>query len=167
MKRNPLIASRGLIAQVWADDCGAVLSIELILFLTILVIGLVPGYIALRQGTLTELLDLSNSIMALNTSYSFSGQQLVCDRHEQVETRENLETRENPDAYGFKPVHDRSNPRNATTTHNDDWQHRNRQAWTGGSSAVRTTTPSMQNQGVEASNKVSVSESNNRPAPID
>ncbi len=50
MKRNPLIASRRLLVQVWTDDCGSVLSLELILFLTILVIGLVPGYIALRQG---------------------------------------------------------------------------------------------------------------------
>jgi hypothetical protein len=161
MKRNPLSTSRDLAVQLWADDCGAVLSIELILFLTILVIGLVPGYIALRQGSLTQLLDLSNSVMALNPSYSFSGQQLVSDRNDEIPVRQT------PDAYGFKPVRDRSHTGTATTTRDEAWQNQHIQGWTAGSSAGRTTKPSMQLQGVEASNNVSDSGNNNRPAPLD
>ncbi len=161
MKRNPLSAARRLFVQVWTDDCGAILSIELILFLTILVIGLVPGYIALRQGSLTQLLDLSNSVMALNASYSFSGQELDSAHYDR-----DLD-HQTPDAYGFKPVHDPNNPRTATATHDDAWHHQHRQAWTAGSAAIRKTTPSMQLQGVEASDNASVSGNNNRPAPLD
>jgi hypothetical protein len=171
MKRYPLNASRRLFAQVWADDCGAILSTELVLFLTILVIGLVPGYIAMRQGALTKLLDFANSVMALNTSYSFSGQQLVDPNEEVIADRHTPATANTADAYGFKPVRDLSDSRNATTTHKDahkhDWNNRNTQAWTGGSAAIRPNTPSMQDKAVEANDKATLSGSNNRPVPLD
>ncbi len=99
--------------------------------------------------------------MALNASYSFSGQQLVSDPHEHIPNRQT------PDAYGFKPVRDPSNPQTATTTHDEAWQNQHRKAWTAGSSAGRTSPSSMQLQGVEASKSVSVVENNNRPAPLD
>jgi hypothetical protein len=171
MKRYPLNASSRLFAQMWADDCGAMLSVELVVFLTILVIGLVPGYIALRQGSLTKLLDLANSVMALNTSYSFSGQQLVDPNEEVVTDRHTTANATTTDAYGFKPVRDLSDSRNATTTHKDthkhDWNNRNTQAWTGGSAAIRPMTHSIQDQSVDANDKGTLSGSSNRPAPLD
>lgn len=69
-----------LATKLWNDDCGAVLAVELALYMTILLLGIVPALIALRQGVGSELLDLANSFMALDQSYSFSGGELVCDR---------------------------------------------------------------------------------------
>jgi hypothetical protein len=51
-----------------------VLTAEILLVLTILVIGLIAGLVALRQAFLTELGDIANAFLTLNQSYSFAGQ---------------------------------------------------------------------------------------------
>jgi hypothetical protein len=66
-----------VLSNVWADDSGALLATEWVVLATILVIGIVPGLIAVRQGTLEELLDLSNATMSLDQSYEFDGQEVV------------------------------------------------------------------------------------------
>jgi hypothetical protein len=66
-----------VLSNVWADDSGALLATEWVVLATILVIGIVPGLIAVRQGTLEELLDFSNATMSLDQSYEFDGQEVV------------------------------------------------------------------------------------------
>jgi hypothetical protein len=66
-----------LLSHVWADDSGALLATEWVVLATILVIGIVPGLVAIRQGTLEELLDFSNATMSLDQSYEFEGQEIV------------------------------------------------------------------------------------------
>jgi hypothetical protein len=51
---------------------------EWILVATILVIGLIPGLIAVRQGVLSELVEFANAVMGLDQSYGYTGTQLVC-----------------------------------------------------------------------------------------
>jgi hypothetical protein len=41
---------------------------------TILVIGAITGLVAVRQAVIVELHDVANAILALNQSFSFSGQ---------------------------------------------------------------------------------------------
>lgn len=63
--------------KFWNDDAGMVVSAELVLVLTITVLGVVVGLSEVAIAVNTELNDLSNAFGALNQSYSFSGLQGV------------------------------------------------------------------------------------------
>ena len=52
---------------------GFVVSTELMLVATILVIGLIVGLSAVRAAVVTELADLGGAIAATNQTYSYSG----------------------------------------------------------------------------------------------
>src|SRR5579872_6217238 len=61
--------------KLWNDDCGSTLVTSELLFLfTILVLGMITGLVALRQAVISELTETAQALMALNQSYSFSGQ---------------------------------------------------------------------------------------------
>jgi hypothetical protein len=72
------VALSGLLKRLWQDDCGALLAVEWVLIATLLVLGLVPGLIAVRQGLLSELTETANATMALDQSYGFTGQRIGC-----------------------------------------------------------------------------------------
>jgi hypothetical protein len=63
-----------LIRKLWNDDCGALIATEWVFVATILVLGAITGLVAVRQAVLAELTDFANAVLALNQSYSFSGQ---------------------------------------------------------------------------------------------
>jgi hypothetical protein len=66
---------RNLMFRLWRDDRGSTLVTGEILFLfTILVIGVVSGLVALRQAMLSELIETAQALLALDQSFSFSGQ---------------------------------------------------------------------------------------------
>ncbi len=52
------------------DEAGFLVSAELVLVSTILVIGLIVGLIELQAGVLHELNDVSEAIGSINQSYS-------------------------------------------------------------------------------------------------
>jgi hypothetical protein len=52
---------------------GFIVTIELLLLATILVIGLIVGMVSLRDSVLAELSDLSEAIGALNQGYNILG----------------------------------------------------------------------------------------------
>lgn len=56
-----------------ADESGFIISAELVLVATILVIGLVVGLSELQHAINSELNDVGEAIGELNQSYSFSG----------------------------------------------------------------------------------------------
>jgi hypothetical protein len=62
-----------MLRRLWSDDCGAVLTSELMFLYTTLVVGTVAGLTAMRQAIVSELVESANSLMALDQSYSFSG----------------------------------------------------------------------------------------------
>jgi hypothetical protein len=62
------------VLKLWNDDCGVEIIVELILVLTIVVLGAITGLVALRQAVIVELTELAQALMALNQSFSFSGQ---------------------------------------------------------------------------------------------
>ncbi|OYP37697.1 Flp family type IVb pilin [Rhodopirellula sp. MGV] len=64
--------SRRLVA-LWQDDRGFVISIELILIVTILVIGLIAGLTALRDAVVSELTDVARGVQQLHQSYQANG----------------------------------------------------------------------------------------------
>jgi Flp pilus assembly pilin Flp len=64
-----------LLAKLWADETGFVISAELCLLATIVVIGLIVGLCTLRNQIVQELIDVGEAIGSLNTSYSICGLQ--------------------------------------------------------------------------------------------
>src|SRR6516164_9430763 len=65
---------RNLLVRLWNDDAGALIAAEWVFVATILVIGAITGLVAVRQAVIVELHDVANAILALNQSFSFSGQ---------------------------------------------------------------------------------------------
>ena len=62
-----------VLMQLWRDDLGFVVSAELVLIGTILVIGMIVGLASVRDQVVQELGDLALAIGQINQSYSFSG----------------------------------------------------------------------------------------------
>ena len=62
-----------MLMKLWNDDCGAIISAELILVLTIAVLALVVGLSELAVAVNTELNDLSNAFGELQQDYKFAG----------------------------------------------------------------------------------------------
>lgn len=58
-----------MITKFWKDETGAILSAELVLIMTILVIGLVAGLTEVRNAVSAELSDVSGAFRGLNQSY--------------------------------------------------------------------------------------------------
>jgi hypothetical protein len=57
---------------LWADDGGAVISSELVLVLAIVVLGLIPGLVALRNTDNAALATIGNQLLALQAGFSFA-----------------------------------------------------------------------------------------------
>jgi hypothetical protein len=63
-----------LLRRLWSDDHGALLASEFLFMSAMLVIGTVSGLVAVRQALVSELTETANAVMALDQSFSFSGQ---------------------------------------------------------------------------------------------
>ncbi len=61
-----------MFARLWSDEQGAVISAELALVLTILVLGVLVGLSEVAVAVNTELNDVSNAVGALDQSYFFT-----------------------------------------------------------------------------------------------
>jgi len=57
----------------WKDECGLVLSAELVIILTVVVIGLITGLTCVQQAVVAELQDVGAAFRGLNQSYGFTG----------------------------------------------------------------------------------------------
>lgn len=64
---------RHMLRKLFNDECGAVISAELALVLTILVLGVIVGLSEVAVAVNTELNDISNAIGSLDQSYFFTG----------------------------------------------------------------------------------------------
>lgn len=62
-----------LLRKVWADDAGFIVSAELVLVATILVIGMMVGLVSLRNQVVEELVDVGQAIGSLSQSYAYAG----------------------------------------------------------------------------------------------
>lgn len=61
-----------MLKRLLRDESGAVISAELVLVLTILVIGVIVGLSEVAVAVNTELNDISNAIGALDQSFYFT-----------------------------------------------------------------------------------------------
>lgn len=62
-----------VLTQLWRDDSGFIISAELVLVATILVIGMIVGLATLRDQVVQELGDVGAAISQIVQSYSWSG----------------------------------------------------------------------------------------------
>ncbi len=58
---------------LWNDEAGVILSAELVLIATILVLGMIVGLVELQCSIVAELSDLGSAFGNLNQSYNISG----------------------------------------------------------------------------------------------
>lgn len=58
-----------LFRKFWADEAGFIISAELVLVITIMVIGLVAGLSTMRDALLSEMMGISGALTSLNQSY--------------------------------------------------------------------------------------------------
>jgi len=61
-----------MLKKLWDDETGFVVSAELVLIATILVIGLIGGWATVRDQVIQELGDVAGAISNINQSYSWS-----------------------------------------------------------------------------------------------
>ena len=59
--------------KFWSDEAGFIVSAELVLIATILVLGMIVGLVSVRDQVVQELGDIAIAIGVINQSYSFSG----------------------------------------------------------------------------------------------
>jgi hypothetical protein len=59
--------------KLWNDEAGFIVSAELVLVATIVVIGLVVGLTVLRNQVVQELVDVGQAIGSVSQSYAVSG----------------------------------------------------------------------------------------------
>lgn len=62
-----------MLRALWNDECGVVISAELVLVLTVTVIAVIVGLSEVAVAVNTELNDVSNAIGALDQSYFYTG----------------------------------------------------------------------------------------------
>ncbi|MCS7166452.1 MAG: hypothetical protein RMI91_00735 [Gemmatales bacterium] len=69
---------RHILAQLYSDDCGALLSFEWILLATILVLAMIVGLKSVQQAVLNEFEDVANAIGSINQTYHVGGAKGCC-----------------------------------------------------------------------------------------
>ena len=62
-----------MVRSLWRDESGFIISAELVLIATILVIGLIVGMSEVQQAGVAELNDVADAIGSANQPYSYSG----------------------------------------------------------------------------------------------
>jgi Flp pilus assembly pilin Flp len=64
---------QSLMQRLWDDDCGAIISVEWILIVAILIFGLIPGLVALRNSIDASMATIGNILMTIIPNFTFSG----------------------------------------------------------------------------------------------
>jgi hypothetical protein len=61
------------LCKLWNDEVGFIVSAELVLVATILVIGMIVGLSEIQHAVVQELNDVGDAMGRLNQSYAYSG----------------------------------------------------------------------------------------------
>lgn len=62
-----------MLKKLWNDECGIILSAEIVIIGTVLVIGMIVGLVELQCAVVAELSDIGDAIGNLDQSYHTSG----------------------------------------------------------------------------------------------
>ncbi len=61
------------VRKLWNDEAGFVVSSELVLVATILVVGMIAGLVTVRDQVVQELADVAGAISDVDQSYQYTG----------------------------------------------------------------------------------------------
>ena len=61
------------LTRLWSEQTGAIVSAEIMLVATILVLGVIVGLKSVRDSVVTELADVAQEFDNINQSYCYSG----------------------------------------------------------------------------------------------
>ena len=75
-----------MLKSLWNDEAGVILSAELVLIATILVLGMIVGLVELQAAVVGELSDLSSAFGNLSQSYNTAGFRSVDGSHTKAVT---------------------------------------------------------------------------------
>jgi Flp pilus assembly pilin Flp len=67
-----------ILNRFWNDEAGVIISAELVLVLTILVIGMIVGLNAVRTSVVQELGDIAEAFGIISQTYSYGGVTHCC-----------------------------------------------------------------------------------------
>jgi len=62
-----------LLRQLWDDDDGVILSVELVLILAVIVFGIIPGIVTLRNSLIAALATTGNMLLSVTPTFTYSG----------------------------------------------------------------------------------------------
>jgi Flp pilus assembly pilin Flp len=62
-----------MLMRLWNDESGFIISAELVLVATLLVLGMIVGLSEVQHAVVSELNDVADAIGSLNQSYCYSG----------------------------------------------------------------------------------------------
>jgi hypothetical protein len=62
-----------LLWKLWNDESGFIISMEMVIIATLLVIGLVASLAELRDALANEISDIATAVSVLNQSYAYGG----------------------------------------------------------------------------------------------
>ena len=62
-----------LVNQFWNDESGFVLSAELVIILTVAVLGVIVGLSYVQTAVVSEFTDVAGAINSLNQNYAYTG----------------------------------------------------------------------------------------------
>lgn len=62
-----------MIRRLWKDEAGFIVSAELVLCSTILVIGMIVGLVSIRNQVVEELVDVGQAIGCISQSFAYGG----------------------------------------------------------------------------------------------
>ena len=62
-----------MLRKLWNDEAGFIISAELVLVATIVVIGLIVGLVMVRNQVVQELVDVGQAIGSLSQTYAYAG----------------------------------------------------------------------------------------------
>lgn len=61
-----------LLSRLWNDDAGFIISTELMIVATVLVLGILVGLVSIREQLVQELADVAEAISEFNQSFTFA-----------------------------------------------------------------------------------------------
>lgn len=70
---NTMRSLHKTLCSFWREDAGFVLSTEMIIVLTLVVVAVIAAFTALREAIVTEMADTGASLARLNQSYAING----------------------------------------------------------------------------------------------
>lgn len=62
-----------MLRRLWNDDQGAIITVEWILIVGVMIFGLIPGFVAIRNAGNASLATIGNIMMQIIPNFTFSG----------------------------------------------------------------------------------------------